>query len=262
MAGLFDWLIEKGLATKFPQETWSQQPTNRRVFLESVLGGDRSPITEKNLTQEEIDYLSQKWKDKVKYAIKDRTYDYNYAKHKLDSDKTITPAQRQSYEDLVYAFDQAKNGRYTKEWLDINKNGTPLEKSGIRYSTSREFNHGYLADPNFSYEDYKTPSGMYDSRRTADMGKTPAEAMETLLGKYRVYMNRQGQPMIMDNYDFNPSKFGATGAGEFTAGSAGDATEIGDTSTLYDMIRQYAGGKMPPGQGRPVSIKLKDIYNK
>lgn len=256
MAGLFDWLIEKGLATKFPQETWAQQPTNRRVFLESVLGGDRSPITEKNLTKEEIEYLSKKWQDRVNTALETSRPIYERAKRDLASGSAS-----KSTEDFIYGYEEASKGRYTPEWLKWNKDYDQFTNSS-KMLKLRQQGHGYLADPNFGYQDYNTASGKGIGDRSTDYGRTPDEVMETLLGKYRVYMNRQGKPMIMDNYDFNPNLVGGSGNSEVNTGQAQDAVEVGDTSGLYDAIRAYAGGKMPPGKGRAVSIKLKDIYNK
>ena len=93
--------------------------------------------------------------------------------------------------------------------------------------------------------------------------------MQTTLGKYRYYMNRQGKPVVVDTYDFNPMQSAITGqptqplpgyhervAGNGEMGAADGGRGMLAGSGLYDMVRDYAGRKLPPGKGRDVYINL------
>lgn len=260
---MLDQLVEWALAHKFPQESWSTQPTNKRVFLESTLGNKKSTITEKDLTPEEIQYLANKWKERTQGAIATIKPYEDMLRKKLEfddtnkiKDKKLYPAARREFEKSLRAIELAKVGIYNEDWQKINKGNfgyfgnMGLQDLGLPdQHRMPEGKRGYLANPNVKYEDYNSLS------RRADTGKNPDETIQTLLGKYRYSMNRNGKPVITDTYDFNPGGFGGTVKGG-TSEMGVDGGEVGGSSGIYDMVRSYAGNKLPPGKGRDVYINL------
>lgn len=267
---MLDELIEWGLNKKYPRETWGTQPTNKRIFLESALGGNKSTITEKDLLPEEIQYLQNKWKERVSSAIKtiepyERGLRERIAADDIQTikDKKLIPQARQEFERTLNAIDLARQGIYNEDWQRLNKGNFGYFGNQMLISKGFPDQHkagskGYLANPNVTYEDYDIN---HKVARNEDGPRTPDSTMQTTLGKYRYSINRQGKPVITDNYDFNPMTSTLTGAPVTKPMPGGtelavDNAELGGGAGLYDLVRNWAGRKLPPGKGRPVYINL------
>lgn len=70
--------------------------------------------------------------------------------------------------------------------------------------------------------------------------------IQTSLGRFQYKKDQDGNLVIVDTYDFNPAPQN-TNKEEFAAASS---------LNPYTMLRQYAGQKIPPGQGRSIKINL------
>jgi hypothetical protein len=75
----------------------------------------------------------------------------------------------------------------------------------------------------------------------------PLGNLQTTLGRFKYVRDADGTLRAIDNYDFNPLKTDASSTfGESRSGMLGP----------YNMLRAYAGEKLPPGTGRRVNINL------
>jgi hypothetical protein len=74
----------------------------------------------------------------------------------------------------------------------------------------------------------------------------PLGNVQTSLGRFRYYRDENGNLMVMDSYDFNEPPINASQLGLTEQSAAGP----------YNMLRSYAGQKIPPGQGRSIRINL------
>ena len=63
----------------------------------------------------------------------------------------------------------------------------------------------------------------------------PVGNVQTTLGRFRYSRDADGNLIVVDTYDFNP---------------------IPEMSGAYGALRNYAGEKIPPGEGRQVKINL------
>jgi hypothetical protein len=75
----------------------------------------------------------------------------------------------------------------------------------------------------------------------------PMGNVQTTLGQFRYMKDPQGNLQVMDKYDFNPPNPNVT-----QEARTGDYGGFGP----YNLIRDYAGEKIPPGKGREVRINL------
>ena len=125
---MFDDIVEWALRKRYPEETWAQQPTNKRIFLESALGGKKTPITQRDLSPEEIQYLQDKWKSRVTSAIKTiEPYEKGLRERiaaddvQTIKDKKLIPEARKEFEQSLNAIELAKKGIYNERWQGLNK---------------------------------------------------------------------------------------------------------------------------------------------
>ena len=70
--------------------------------------------------------------------------------------------------------------------------------------------------------------------------------IQTSLGRFQYKKDQDGNLIVVDTYDFNPAPQN-TNKEEFASASS---------LNPYAMLRQYAGQKIPPGQGRSIKINL------
>ena len=105
------------------------------------------------------------------------------------------------------------------------------------------------------YKDYRA---LGDSMRA--QGQTPASMfpgllsmadplgnLQTTLGRFNYARDAEGNLTVQDRYDFNPPQEGIS-----QEQRTGDYGAMGP----YGLIREYAGEKIRPGQGRKVRINL------
>ena len=74
----------------------------------------------------------------------------------------------------------------------------------------------------------------------------PFGNVQTSLGRFRYYRDANGNLMVVDSYDFNAPPKAATEFGLMEQKASGP----------FGMLRDYAGQKIPSGQGRSVQINL------
>jgi hypothetical protein len=83
---------------------------------------------------------------------------------------------------------------------------------------------------------------------------SPLGNVRNTLGQFTYKLDPKGNLVVEDAYDFNPP------------GAPGQTREArtADYGTFgpYNMIREYAGEKVPPGKGRPVRVNLGKPSNK
>jgi hypothetical protein len=83
---------------------------------------------------------------------------------------------------------------------------------------------------------------------------SPLGNVRNTLGQFTYKLDPKGNLVLEDAYDFNPP------------GAPGQTREArtADYGTFgpYNMIREYAGEKVPPGKGRPVRVNLGKPLNK
>lgn len=82
----------------------------------------------------------------------------------------------------------------------------------------------------------------------------PLGNVHTTLGRFSYKTDPKGNLQIIDRYDFNPPM-----QQDMREARTGDYGVFG---TPYNMIREYAGEKIPPGTGRDVLINLGRINQK
>lgn len=257
-----DSLIDLFLSRKFPEETRSTLPSNKRIFLDTVLNGNSAPITERDLSPDELKFLANTWKERSEGMLKTiKPYEdalrQRIAKDDIEKnpDRKLRREAREAYERDLRSFDLARQGTYNQDWQNFNKgklnywNQMLLKDIGI--PPHHEF-QGRIARNNMRYEDYPQLS------RTTQTGATPEESLQTLLGRFTYQMNRNGKPVVVDTYDFNPPTSVINNKATQSSGYEGAAEASG--SMGYNILREYAGRKIPPGKGRPVAITLGDLY--
>jgi len=76
----------------------------------------------------------------------------------------------------------------------------------------------------------------------------PLGNIQTTLGRFKYARDPNGDLIVVDTYDFNPI-YGYGRSQEATTGGYG-------LLSPYALLRNYAGEKMPPGQGRDIRINL------
>lgn len=77
---------------------------------------------------------------------------------------------------------------------------------------------------------------------------SPLGNIQTTLGRFKYARDPDGTLRVIDMYDFNP----------LNASNSDAALTEANTGALgpYNMLRMYAGEKLPPGAGRRVNINL------
>jgi hypothetical protein len=81
----------------------------------------------------------------------------------------------------------------------------------------------------------------------------PMGNVQTTLGQFKYMKDPQGNLQVVDTYDFNPPNPNMT-----QEARTGDYGGFG----LYNLIRDYAGEKIPPGSGREVRINLGPVKSR
>jgi hypothetical protein len=110
------------------------------------------------------------------------------------------------------------------------------------------------------YEDYlidalKNPS---DPSGLSVFGSHTPVALNRTFGRIGYTVDPKTKQLVFqENYDFNPLPPGYKGS---TEGHLAGASE-GGGDPLYKAIRLYAGKVLPPGQGRPVNVRLNQLPN-
>ena len=126
---------------------------------------------------------------------------------------------------------------FSKDELDVLRRLTGSEKGRV------------------SYEDYSRLAEQLRQEGQSGADATPSlfslgsplGNVRNTLGRFTYTRDPQGNVVIVDKYDFNPPVSGQT-----QESRTSDYGVFGP----YNMIREYAGQKLPPGKGRDVRINL------
>jgi len=249
----------------------SKMPSNRRVFLETVLDRSKEPITERSLKPEEIDALGklirrkyepiQKPLAQYEAHLRARLAQHEQAMLAGNRDRMIYPEILNRYLADSRAIRDFREGFVTQDFLDLAAGRATdrgrqlaLQESGTRGM--------FNVPPHVQYEDYPIDQ---KRARTASAGRDPYASLSTLLGRFRFGV-QDGNLTIEDNYDFNPPKASFTGTEGRSTGASIDGVAAaapgaveGQGSGLYSALRDFAGTAVPPGQGREVRIRLNSL---
>ena len=220
-------------------------PANKRIFLDSVRGGDRSQITEKNFNPDELAQMDELIRGRYKGLSEPLT---KYGQHLEEVLKgKLSKEEKSQYMTDLEMIKKFQGGQFTPGLMALAEGEEPSKerRRGLVMSGAA----GDLAKlgkilPQMTYADY--PKGVVQKSRSLSAGKIPAESNATSLGQFKYGLGPDGSFVIKDDYDFNERK----GSEEL------DAVPSVVTEGLYGRLREYAGRKMPPGQGREVLVNL------
>ena len=100
--------------------------------------------------------------------------------------------------------------------------------------------------PNIQYKDYAAtvPEAM---NNFTVVGNDPRRSLQTLLGRFNFGVDSKGNFTVKEDYDFNEAPKGV---------SQESTQEVAPILGPYQVLREYAGEKIPPGQGRSVNISV------
>lgn len=242
--GLGEKIIDTGLRLYDKFADRKTMPTNRRIFLESVLDKSKQPITESAFSPEELDTLGQviygKYRaidpqlSKYESLLADKMTKHAEAVAAKNKDRILYPEYAKQYSQELAAIRAYRQGKLTPEFLSL---------------AADRFN----VKPNVVYEDYGIDP---EKARTALSGSNPREALHTTLGRFVYTVDPQtGGLVITDKYDFNPTNMSNQPVSEGTLVYGSEGGGAG----LYGAIREYAGNVLPPGSGRDVRIQLNQL---
>jgi hypothetical protein len=261
--GLPSRIVETGLRVYDKFADRSKMPTNRRLFLESMLDNSTSDIDEKAFNPDEIKALQTLVFKKYQPLQPELEKHRDYLKAKLENnekfkkaknkDKMLYPEFEAQYKKDLNVIESFLNGKLTPEFVSF-ANGKHnyetqmgLRESGVKFNPVRT---------NIQYEDY--PINI-DRSRTADAGKNPFDSLATSLGRFNYEVDKNGNLVVKDTYDFNPRQglFGGPApGGNRLAESAGEQGAEAGPFGMYGLLRTYAGEKLPPGKGRNVRVSV------
>jgi hypothetical protein len=263
-------IVEKGLRVYDRFSDRAKMPTNRRVFLETVLDKSQAPITEQTLRADELDALRQIIRRKyapiqpqlTQYEghLQQRLAQHEQAMLANNKDRVLHPEAFNRYAADLRAIRDFREGFLTPEFIDLAQGKTDYYRQmGMREAgVAQKFG----VKPAVTYEDYPIDA---KKARVASAGANPHASLSTLLGQF-TFAAPDGRLEVTDTYDFNPPRPSFTGAeGKSTGVSvdgalmAAPAVPEGGGSTLYNVLRQFAGTAVPPGRGRPVRIQLNQL---
>lgn len=206
-------------------------PADKRIYMESVIDRRRDPITERSFTPEELEVMREiitRRYDAIKPQLKESIAERrkNAADYLRDALKTSNPelraARLQSYKNLMATVKDLSS------FLSTGKLNSTVVKEGEFYNIM----------PNIQYEDYDKSSDK--------MSRSDRQQLTQTLGRFTYSADPKGNLAIKDTYDFNP------------LGTSNADKPIGVLDLLNPtaVARQYGGKYLPPGQGRPVAIRL------
>lgn len=242
-------------------------PTNRRVFLDSVVDKRKDPITESSFTPAELTELSNVVA--AKYApLREPVNQYAaYLQKALAShaaavkaknpDNAMYPEAVAEYEKDLAAIQAFNAGKLTQDFLDLAQGQQTRFRNGAMHYASKagqDLRSAFKVKPSVQYDDYRSDS-MLQPRSI--FSSSPSAMLQTTLGRFNYAVDpKTGGLVIVDSYDFNPPPKPWSNTGSLPAQplNEGDLAEpVGHGA--YGLIRQWAGQRMPPGTGRPVRIE-------
>ena len=265
-------VVEAGLRLYDRFANRKEMPTNRRIFLESVLDKTKEPINETAFTPAELSTLGEIIRNKYKTIdqpltqyeqyLADRMTSHAKAVAEKNKDRIMYPEFAQRYAQDLEAIRAYKQGKLTPEFIELASGVQDYPRSvALReLKLSKKLNKDFNVKPIVGYEDYGIPE---TKARQVFAGSDPRAALHTTLGRFRYEVDPQtGSLVVVDKYDFNPP-VGFLG-GAKTAQPIGAEQLVtnpveGMEGGIYGLIRQYAGRVLPEGSGREVRIRLNNL---
>jgi hypothetical protein len=242
-------------------------PTNRRVFLESVLDKSKNPITEQSFTPEELGTLGEiifgKYKniqpalDAYEKHLVNAMASHNAAVAAKNKDRIMYPMFAERYAKDLAAINAYKKGKLTPEFIKLAAGQIDHPRS-VAFG-NLELHKPFNVKPAVMYEDYGIDP---KEARTVSSGADPRASLHTTLGRFTYEIDpKTGSLVIVDKYDFNApttSKQSSVAPFVVSENAVALAPDTGG-SGMYQTIRNYAGRVLPEGYGRDVRVQLNNL---
>lgn len=203
-------------------------PSDKRIYMESVIDRRRDPITERSFQAEEID------------ALRD-VVTRRYASIKSDLQHELRENRTNAAEALKYAVANKNDPAARQMYLDQYKSSAEIVngissffKTGRLNPTVADLGEYYGVNPNIQYKDYA------DNSKEQNLAST--------LGRFSYGVDQTGNINIQDAYDFNNKN----------KRPLSPAQLLNPTAAAFS----YGSRVLPPGKGRPVKIKLNSMAPK
>lgn len=139
--------------------------------------------------------------------------------------------------------DPITESSFSRDELEVLRQLASKNKGAVRYK-----DYDALA------QELRSKGKEADSTASLFSLGSPLGNVRNTLGQFTYKLDPKGNLVLEDAYDFNPP------------GAPGQTREArtADYGTFgpYNMIREYAGEKVPPGKGRPVHVNLGKPMNK
>ena len=261
---LGDKLVGAGLELYGRNVNREDLPLHKRIFLESVVDARKDPITEASMKEPERQALMSVVRNKYKSIEPDLTTYEKYLVKSLAShqkavatknkDEIMYPEFFAQYKKDLDAIKQYKKGVITQDLIDLASGDSQTYESevGLKSAGVAGVANIFNIGPNLGYEDYPIAALKNPSNPSVFGSHTPVTLNRTF-GRIGYTVDPKTKQLVFqENYDFNPLPPGYKGS---TEGHLAGAFE-GGGDPLYRAIRLYAGKVLPPGQGRPVNVRL------
>jgi hypothetical protein len=246
---LFGNLVEQGLKLYDKTQDRSKLPANKRVFLESMLENNRQPITEKDLSKAEQEALKSLIQQKYAPLTEPLTQYKDYLTKLVankDAKNFYSPDQLAQAKQDLKTVDSFLAGSITPEFIQLANlgRGSMVNTQNLMREAGVDRKQ-FDVYPNIQYKNY--PGGYNEGFSISAGNVNASEAIKTLLGRFNFGVDKKGNFTVNEAYDFNAPEPGVGAESRHEA-----ALAMGP----YQLLREYAGEKMPPGQGRPVQISV------
>ena len=203
--------LEAGLRLYDRMANRKDMPTNRRIYLESVLDRSKEPITETAFTPAELGTLSEiilnKYKplepalNEYEKYLSERLNSHKKAVTEKNKDQMLYPDFLNRYANDLEAIQAYKQGKITPTFLELASGTKDYPRAAAlgRLNLREKFN----VKPIVGYEDYGIEQRQ---ARRALSGADPREALHTTLGRFRYEIDPETNSLVVvDKYDFNPT---------------------------------------------------------
>ena len=260
---LADRIVEQGLRAYGSLVNREELPLNKRIFLESVIDARKDPITEASLREPERKALAEVVRSKyeqplvaTKLSVYEKWLAKELQKHKQavskkDKDKIMYPEYAAQFEKDLNAIRDFKRGVITEDFIDLTKGGL-INNERLYGLTKSGAGIQWFTKPNIGYADYPIDAS---EERNVFTNRVP-EALEQTFGRIAYSVDPKTKQLVFrEDYDFNPIPADAPSSTEAALASAPEA----GGGPLYRAIRLYAGKVLPPGQGRPVNVRINQL---
>lgn len=260
---LADRIVEQGLRAYGSLVNREELPLNKRIFLESVIDARKDPITEASLREPERKALAEVVRSKyeqplvqTKLSVYEKWLAKELQKHKQavakkDKDKIMYPEFAAQFEKDFNAIKDYKRGVITEDFIDLTAGGL-ISNERLYGLTKSGAGIEWFTKPSIGYADYPTK---FFEERNVFVNRVP-EALEQTFGRIGYSVDPKTKQLVFrEDYDFNPIPPGGPSSTEAALAS----TPEGGGGPLYRAIRLYAGKVLPPGQGRPVNVRINQL---